>query len=155
MPPRRFKTPGYNTTGCGKTYHAGHPPNFDQPFSWTEGVEYVGYNQGLGFCGNHSACVIPDNDPRVDTDAGLAARAIELLTSHKEHNVKPFFVAVGFIRPHVDWSSPQQFWDLYNESTLALAKHKTAPPTAPKVAWVDGGYCDKKVRVKRAANATR
>ena len=142
--PQYFKQHGYNTTGCGKTYHTGHPPNFDQPYSWTEGVEYVGYNQGLGFCGNHSACVIPRNDPKLNTDDGLAARAIELLTSHKENNIRPFFVAVGFIRPHVDWSAPQEFWDLYNASGLALAKHKTAPPTAPKVAWVDGGYCDNK-----------
>jgi hypothetical protein len=45
--PEYFKINGYNTTGCGKTYHNGHPKNFDQPYSWTEGVEYMGYNQGL------------------------------------------------------------------------------------------------------------
>jgi len=74
----------------------------------------------------------------------LADRAIELLTSHKALGIKPFFVAVGFIRPHVDWSAPQWAWDLYDESELALAKHKLAPPTSPKVAWVDGGYVDHK-----------
>lgn len=37
-----------------------------------------------------------------------------------------------------------RFWDLYNESDIALAKYKLAPPTAPKVAWVDGGYVDHK-----------
>lgn len=36
--PEYFKQHGYNTTGCGKTYHAGHPGNFDQPYSWTEGI---------------------------------------------------------------------------------------------------------------------
>ena len=44
----------------------------------------------------------------------------------------------------MDWSAPQWAWDLYNESELALAKHKLAPPTSPKVAWVDGGYVDEK-----------
>ena len=39
--PEYFKTHGYNTTGCGKTYHAGHPHNFDIPRSWTEGVKCV------------------------------------------------------------------------------------------------------------------
>ena len=53
-------------------------------------------------------------------------------------------VAMLGCRPHVDWSSPQEFWDLYDESKIALAEHKLAPPTAPKVAWVDGGYVDKK-----------
>jgi hypothetical protein len=45
--PEYFKVHGYNTTGCGKTFHSGHPKNFDQPYSWTEGVSYMGYNQGL------------------------------------------------------------------------------------------------------------
>lgn len=53
------------------------------------------------------------------------------LTMHTIHLVK-------------DWSSPQEFWDLYDADTLALAEYKIAPPTSPKVAWVDGGYCDKK-----------
>jgi len=140
--PQYFKVHGYNTTGCGKTYHSGHPPKFDQPYSWTENVPYVGYNQGLGFCGKHGACVIAANDTQHRTDEGLAARAIELLTSHKTHNITPFFLAVGFIRPHVDYSAPQEFWDLYPEDKVELPKHKTAPSTSPKVAWVDGRYLD-------------
>ena len=55
---RYFKVHGYNTSGAGKTYHAGHPPNFDQPRSWT--LPYPGYDQGLGFCGDHCACTITD-----------------------------------------------------------------------------------------------
>jgi hypothetical protein len=107
---------------------------------------YKGYNQGLGFCGKHCACALAANDTDHFTDDGLAARAIELLSSHKANNISPWFVAVGFIRPHVDWSAPQQFWDLYPEDECKndLPKHKTAPPTAPKIAWVDGGYVDKK-----------
>jgi arylsulfatase A-like enzyme len=144
--PEYFKTHGYNTTGCGKTYHAGKPANFDEPRSWTEGVPYRGYNQGLGFCGEHCACALAANDTAHFTDDGIAARAIELMTSHKQHNIKPWFIGVGFIRPHVDWSAPQRFWDLYPEAACAtdVAKIKTAPPTAPLIAWVDGGYVDKK-----------
>jgi arylsulfatase A-like enzyme len=144
--PEYFKLHGYNTTGCGKTYHSGHPKNFDQPASWTAGVEYVGYNQGLGFCDQHAACELSANDTRHFTDDGLAARAIELMTSHKAHGVSPWFVAVGFIRPHVDWSSPSRFWENYPEEDCGhdVAKHRSAPATSPKIAWVDGGYVDKK-----------
>ena len=89
--------------------------------------------------------MIPANNTADRTDEGLAARGVELLTSHKAMGITaPFFVAVGFIRPHVDWSAPQEFWDLYTESALDVAVHKTAPPTAPKVAWVDGQYVDGK-----------
>lgn len=144
--PEYFKTHGYNTTGCGKTYHSGKPKNFDQPRSWTPGVLYKGYNQGLGFCGEHAACALAANDTAHFTDDGLAERAIELMTSHKANGISPWFVAVGFIRPHVDWSAPQRFWDLYPEEKCKddQAKHQTAPPTAPKIAWVDGMYVDKK-----------
>ena len=46
--------------------------------------------------------------------------------------VAPWFVAVGFIRPHVDWSAPPEFWELYPEDECGtdVAEHKTAPPTA-------------------------
>ena len=70
--PEYFKVHGYNTTGCGKTYHAGHPNNFDIPRSWTAGVDYLGYNQGLGFCGDKCACVIPANVTDKRTDEGEA-----------------------------------------------------------------------------------
>ena len=42
------------------------------------------------------------------------------------------------------YRDPKEFWDLYPADRVELAKHRTAPPTAPKVAWVDGGYCDHK-----------
>ena len=64
----------------------------------------MGYNQGLGFCGDHCACALNDTDTAHRTDDGLAARAIELMSSHKANSVTPWFVGVGFIRPHVDWS---------------------------------------------------
>ena len=145
--PEWFKTHGYNVTGMGKTYHAGKPNNFDQPRSWTEGVPYMGYNQGLGFCGQHAACALAVNDTTHFTDDGIAARAVEMMQSHKANGVGPWMIMAGFIRPHVDWSAPQRFWDLYPEHRCGadtVAKHKTAPPTSPKIAWVDGGYVDGK-----------
>eukprot|EP00755_Sulcionema_specki_P040062 Sspe_Gene.113997::Locus_98904_Transcript_1_1_Confidence_1.000_Length_801::g.113997::m.113997/K01136/IDS; iduronate 2-sulfatase len=130
--PEIFKINGYNTTGCGKTFHNGHPPKFDQPRSWTEGVEYVGYNQGIYFCGGHAGCILTPNETGKMTDDGLAARAIQLLRSHKDHHVSPFFVAVGFVRPHLDWSAPQRFWDLYEEDKIPTAAVKTCPAKSPK-----------------------
>ena len=45
------------------------------------------------------------------------------------HGIGPWFVGVGFIRPHVDWSAPQEFWDLYPEEKCGndVAKHPTPP----------------------------
>lgn len=38
-------------------------------------------------------------------------------------------------RPHLPWSVPQKFFDLYNESELALAQHEVAPRGMPPIAW--------------------
>lgn len=86
------------------------------------------------------------------TDNGLANRTIEILRSHKRLGVgangsgRPFFHAVGFIRPHLDWSSPPEFWAHYpiEKCVDDVAKYKTAPSGSPKIAWVDGGYADHK-----------
>ena len=45
------------------------------------------------------------------------------------HGIGPWFIGVGFIRPHVDWSAPQEFWDLYPEEKCGkdVAKHPTPP----------------------------
>eukprot|EP01052_Picozoa_sp_SAG31_P025875 SAG31_NODE_2299_length_5981_cov_2.649439_4_plen_197_part_00 len=70
----------------------------------------------------------------------------ESITCIKTYGISPWFVAAGFIRPHVDWSSPSRFWENYPEEECSqdVAKHRSAPPTSPKIAWVDGGYVDRK-----------
>ena len=47
----------------------------------------------------------------------------------------PFFLALGLHRPHLPWSVPQKFFDLYNESNLTLAQHEHAPRGMPPIAW--------------------
>ena len=98
-----------------------------------------------GFCGNHSACVLSPSDdaggqctggaqsgrPAICPDHGdrssQSRRTDELLANYtvqilEEHSAAaaagPWFHAVGFIRPHVDWSAPQEFWDLYDPVSL-------------------------------------
>ena len=78
--PEYFKTHGHNASGCGKTYHDGLPSNFDQPRSWSEGVAYVGYDQGVGVCTGAQQtadCVVEDDAVKYPLrDDGIAARAI-------------------------------------------------------------------------------
>jgi hypothetical protein len=37
----------------------------------------------------------------------------------------PFYVGVGFRKPHLPWRHPVSFWDLYEGKTLTTAKHQT------------------------------
>lgn len=47
---------------------------------------------------------------------------------------QPFFLAVGFIKPHTPFVAPQKYWDLYDNSSIALASAPTFPHGAPDVA---------------------
>ena len=68
--PGIFKINGYNATGAGKTYHPGHPKDWDLPNSWTNPKmnPAFGFDQGLGFCGKHATCVLT-SDPIEGADS--------------------------------------------------------------------------------------
>ena len=66
-------------------------------------------------------------------DAQTAYKSIEDLKKLKA-NGQPFFLAVGFVKPHLPFTAPKKYWDLYNESEIRLPKQSTFPETAPKIA---------------------
>src|SRR5690606_14662930 len=47
---------------------------------------------------------------------------------------QPFFLAVGFARPHLPFSVPKKYWALYDESNLPLPIHRVRPEGAPPYA---------------------
>lgn len=60
----------------------------------------------------------PSSHPDRDfTDYEIATRAIATLENFQD---KPFFLAVGFIRPHTPYVAPKAFFDLVNPQTIAM-----------------------------------
>ena len=71
-----------------------------------------------------------------ETDDFTIANAQSWLRNFSTQKVQlPFFLAVGLHRPHLPWSVPQKFFELYNASSLATAKHQLAPKGMPPIAW--------------------
>jgi arylsulfatase A-like enzyme len=58
-----------------------------------------------------------DGDDLVHSDGKTAAKASELIRKHKND---PFFLAVGFVRPHVPFVAPKKYFDPYSHEQMIL-----------------------------------
>jgi arylsulfatase A-like enzyme len=109
--PEFLKTNGYNTYGAGKIHHRRIPTEAE----WTEyatdtkmGKLRFAEDEGYGL-GKMS--FRPTLNPLEDhLDYQNASFGVNVLA--REHD-KPFFLAVGMIKPHLPFNAPQRFFDLY------------------------------------------
>ena len=160
--PQYFKLHNYTTLGAGKTYHPKMPPYSDEPLSWSQEEGYYGgafawppRPGGDNFVGESES--VEENPPTPDSDCLVwprsmlcpranvtdsyfrdwrsmnATRARILRYANK---TQPFFLAYGAHRPHLPWSYPQRFWDMYPETgNIALPEHEVAPINMPDIAF--------------------
>jgi choline-sulfatase len=73
------------------------------------------------------ACDIPDNAYHDGGVTHTAAKRIREFAAQKE----PFFLAVGFVKPHLPFVAPKKYWDLYDRSTVPLAPFQQLPQKSP------------------------
>lgn len=138
--PEYFKQHGYHTMAIGKLFHqhvaagtvdesggraGGFGPKPKQRFKW-EGKGPEGYSGTSTDWGAY-----PEADSLIP-DYASAAWGVERLQRKYD---KPFFLAVGFLRPHVPWYVPQQWFDRYDPGKLRLPPYKADDlDDVPKVA---------------------
>ncbi len=129
--PQHFKNHGYYTARVSKIYHMGVPGGIeagtdgaDDPASWTErfnspGPEWKAPGDGETLEGNPDGSkpvvggntfvvVEADGDDMVHSDGKTAAKACELIAQQRD---KPFFLGVGFVRPHVPFVAPRSYYE--------------------------------------------
>lgn len=145
--PQLFKDHGYRTLSVGKVFHHSASEPGDDPQSWSEPLYGFGkpyrhwFNpasleatkqskRGRGPA--YEAADRPDDDY---PDGKTAQKAIELLQENKD---KPFFLAVGFIKPHLPFTCPQKYWDMYPADSIQLPENNHPPKDAPPMALQSG-----------------
>ncbi len=64
-------------------------------------------------------------------DGALANAAVERLQALAANPAQPFFLAVGFYKPHLPFVAPQPYWDLYPPETIKLPDNYQLPTNAP------------------------
>jgi len=71
-------------------------------------------------------------------DGQITDKAIAVLNEYKD-KPKPFFLAVGYLKPHLPFNAPQKYWDLYTREEIDLAPNPFAPKGVPKHAMYSSG----------------
>jgi iduronate 2-sulfatase len=64
----------------------------------------------------------------------LGVKTIKRLRAAKEKPDQPWFIALGFLKPHLPFCSPKKYWDLYDRGAFELPALRTPPEGAPKFA---------------------
>ena len=124
--PQHFQTNGYVTARTGKIFHGG----IDDTDCWTIGGEMRRdpATRPRQNPANSDRIVVLEGDGESHGDYKTATRAIELLDEFKE---KPFFLAVGFTKPHSPPTAPQKLLDLYDPAQIPLPPDFAPRPTVP------------------------
>ena len=154
--PQYFSKHGYRTESLGKIYHIGHgnhgdPGSFDVPHFSDKVIEYVlsestdggkltreeGYFSNQGKYDEHDklrprgaaweAAEVPDE---AYADGRVASETIKRLEAAAKRD-QPFLIAAGFARPHLPFTAPKKYWDLYDPAKFKLAEINKPPKGAP------------------------
>jgi len=68
------------------------------------------------------------------SDGANAEQAKDILAQLKQKN-QPFFLAVGFLKPHLPFVAPKKYWDLYNREKMPLAEYQEKVKNGVDIAY--------------------
>ena len=138
-----FMDNGYQTISYGKIYH--HSDDFQQywsekdkgqiqsDFQDPKSIERVN-NAEKGEYGNKNLTYeYPDVDDYAYNDGKITKNAIHKLKVLKEDD-QPFFMAVGYVSPHLPFIQPKKYWDMYDHDSIQLADNSYQPENSPFIA---------------------
>lgn len=130
MLPQYFRNRGYFTAGAGKVFHNA---------KMSDAASWDFYEDGTGNDPEEKAAIDArygggDGKPKAfvlssdgsKTRDGLNTQTILRFLREKTSEKKPFFLAAGFHKPHLPWTAPKRFFDLYPKDKISI-------PVEPKM----------------------
>lgn len=160
---QHFMSHGYRAEAIGKILHTGHG-NRDDAASWSvptkieKVVEYLDprnsaggkltreeayfTNQKLGQIGSlprGAAWEMTDVADNAYADGRIADEGIARLRAARDRRDVPFFLALGFVKPHLPLTAPKKYWDLHDPQAFTIAPDQRDPIDAPAIAGKRGG----------------
>lgn len=143
--PQYFKQHGYFTQAFGKVYHG----RLDDALSWsaprvvptrpkygseTQAALQKAQQQKPGAFGPSWESVAAADDALPDGE--IAAQAIRVLRAVKD---RPFFLAVGFYKPHLPFVAPKKYFDLHPLAGIRLPANRSGPRGTDPIALHNSG----------------
>ena len=161
--PQLFMNDGYYTARVGKIFHYGVPieigtNGLDDSLSWNKRINPKGRDKAEedkvinltpdNRLGAALSYLIAEGTDDEQTDGIAANEAIKLIEENKD---RPFFLAVGFYRPHCPFIAPKKYFDLYPLDKIPLAKKNNAdwndkPEAAKLVKNLNFGLSDDQMK---------
>lgn len=151
--PQYFKEHGYHTVSVGKVFHPGPPTgrHLDYPYSWS----VKPFTPKSLYFENKEVCPNPSGSPKANLlcavnvstqplqtlpdlqNAEVATEFLRKWSSREGSNSPktPFFLAVGFYKPHIPFRIPEEYLDLYPIEHIKLPPDHELPTDLPPVAW--------------------
>ena len=138
-----FKENGYETISYGKIYH--HKDDFQEYWTEKDGGQIQSdfqdpisiariENAERGEYGKKQPTFeYPDVDDYAYNDGKITKRAINKLKALKNEN-KSFFMAIGYVSPHLPFIQPKKYWDMYDHDAIKLADNSFQPKNSPDIA---------------------
>jgi sialidase-1 len=122
-------------TAAKQVYQQIYKPKDPGPDDWTKKLVFG------------PATEAPEVADNVLYDGQVADRAVESLKELAGSD-DPFFLAVGFIKPHSPYIAPKKYWDLYDPKTIPLASDESRITDSPAISRHNSGelrrYTDQK-----------
>ncbi len=149
--PQYLKEHGYTTISNGKVFHhlndmknswsedPWHPiRDQDDPVNWRDYQilenQLTAKEQG----GIGPAFELIDGDDSLYFDGKIANKSLQDLVRLKESG-KPFFLAVGFLKPHLPFNAPEKYWKMYSPEDIRMPGNPEPPEKAPEASLHNWG----------------
>lgn len=142
--PQHFKAHGYTSVNIGKIFHNWKQKIEGDPGSWSEPAVFHWGSHGSdtprkdGEMPPSSAldpkCECRDVADEAYLDGRIARAAVEKLAAFARSGT-PFFLAVGFWKPHAPFNAPKKYWDLHDRARITLPDPAGWPHGTDRVAW--------------------